>query len=311
MGFRAGLFTSILGLLPACPVTWADSYALSPTFGFPAEKINNIGQIVGLAIPAVTGSPAFVESNGTVKTFLIPGSTETDAFGINDAGQIVGTFYTVNTTRAYLDSGGVFTTNQPFGNSTADASGINNSGQIVGDFIDTAGVQHGYVDSKGVFSTIDLGKATFPLDINNVGQIVGYYVDSQNFLHGFLDSKGVVTTINVPGSVMGTTVANSINDLGQIVGYYTASAGIYHGYLDSNGVFTVIDIPGGNGVATGINDAGQIVVSRAGIVVSRASRSYLATPTVPEPSSLFLLACGLTGVGLVSRWKRTTRGNSD
>src|SRR5438105_2912554 len=120
MGFRAGLFASILSLLLACEVTWADSYAFSPIFGNPAEKINNVGQIVGFGPPALTGNPAFVETNGIVTTFLIPGSTETDAWGINDLGTIVGTYFHGNETRAYLDSGGVFTTIKPFGNSTAD-----------------------------------------------------------------------------------------------------------------------------------------------------------------------------------------------
>ena len=63
------------------------------------------------------------------------------AEGINNLGQIVGTFS--NSTgfeEGFLDINGVFTTINVPGSVDTAASGINNSGQIIGWFIDAKGV---------------------------------------------------------------------------------------------------------------------------------------------------------------------------
>ena len=61
----------------------------------------------------------------------MPGAKRTVAFGINDAGQIVGDFYRGGD-QGFLDIGGTFTQIDVPGASWTDAFGINDSGQIVG-----------------------------------------------------------------------------------------------------------------------------------------------------------------------------------
>lgn len=102
------------------------------------------------------------------------------------------------------------------------------------------------------------------------------------------------TTIDVPGGRL--IQASGINDGGQIVGRYDDPIGSNtgHGFLDSDGSFTPIDVPGARSTyATGINDGGQIV------------GRYDDTPpgSLPEPSSLLLLAVGVLGLA-VWRWKQ-------
>ena len=70
--------------------------------------------------------------------------------GINDAGVIVGTFLGPGGTggfQGFLDKNGAFSAfNVPFsGAYDTQVEGINDGGQIVGDFIDSNGVQHGFV----------------------------------------------------------------------------------------------------------------------------------------------------------------------
>src|SRR5262245_62580889 len=63
----------------------------------------------------------------------------TFAYGINDAGQIVGTYNTPTGTHSFLYSGGVFTTiDDPVPNSHTLAHGINNNSQIVGTLLSGA-----------------------------------------------------------------------------------------------------------------------------------------------------------------------------
>jgi probable HAF family extracellular repeat protein len=90
---------------------------------------------------------------------------------------------------------------------------------------------HGFLDTGGSFTTIDVPGAVFTnaYGINDSGQIVGRFGDATGNFHGFLDTDGSFTTIDVPGAMM--TNAYGINDSGQIVGQYVDSSGIGHGFL--------------------------------------------------------------------------------
>jgi probable HAF family extracellular repeat protein len=166
----------------------------------------------------------------TFTTIDVPGSFSTDAAGINDMGQIVGSFTDASGQHGYLLSDGSFTTIDVPGSFSTDAGGINNAGQIVGSFTDAiftpGNLGHGYLLSDGSFTTIDVpgstDAATNARDINNVGQIVGRFANpsAHGFLFktvAFLLSGGNFTTIDVPGSTDASTDAAGINDMGQII----------------------------------------------------------------------------------------------
>jgi probable HAF family extracellular repeat protein len=71
----------------------------------------------------------------------------TQAFGINNKGQIVGYYYdSKGITHGFLYDGGVYTTlNDQLGVDGTDAFGINDKGQIVGEYGDASGNNHGLV----------------------------------------------------------------------------------------------------------------------------------------------------------------------
>jgi probable HAF family extracellular repeat protein len=230
--------------------------------------INNTGQVVGTCIPAsdcgvgrVTyRNQGFLYVNGTFSTINVPGASETWAYDINEAGQIVGSFQ-----------------NRPESND---------------------GIYHGFLDVNGTFSTIDVPGAseTFAEGINDAGQIVGFFRtdgDRAFLYHGFLYVGGTFSTINVPGAY--STLPRGINEAGHIVGGFFNSTG-GHGFLDVGGTFSTIDVPGATNVggfyteAFGINDAGQIV--------GAFSNYPVVPPSIPEPSSLALLSVGLFGLVL-------------
>jgi hypothetical protein len=106
--------------------------------------------------------------------------------------------------------------------------GINDAGQIVGHYFDGTGCYattcgHGFLDSAGVFTSIDFPGAfqTAATGINDAGQSAG-----TTFLQVQLE-------INFPGA--NSTIVTGINDAGQIDGSFnddkTSIAGVAAGFL--------------------------------------------------------------------------------
>lgn len=121
-------------------VTPPGSYVLAYATG-----INNFGKIVGWT----EGSTAagFLYSGGKFQTLSVPGSTMTEALGINDSGIIVGWYATVPGYSGYaLMHRKYISLNYP-GAIYTFASGINNSGQIVGSYTLDQQTYHGFVTS--------------------------------------------------------------------------------------------------------------------------------------------------------------------
>ena len=70
--------------------------------------------------------------NGVYTTIDVTGGTNTDPVGINNLGQIVGSYQDATGTHGFLFSNGIYTTiDGPLGNYT-ELHGINDYGQIVG-----------------------------------------------------------------------------------------------------------------------------------------------------------------------------------
>ena len=142
------------------------------------------------------------------------------------------------------------------------ALGINPEGDIVGTY-QSAGVKHGYLLRKGLFSTILPGALQSTADgINSAGDIVGGYLDSAGAVHAFLwQQRSGFTPINFPGALH--TLATAINADRKIVGVFTGSAipnHAFRGFLLDKGQFAPIDFPGANlTIVTGINPAAEIV----------------------------------------------------
>ena len=211
----------------------------------------------------------------------------TSAYGINDAGQVVGTYLDASgVAHGFLDTNGVYATLDVPAASGTEAYGINNSGQVVGSYQDGSGNTHGFLYSSGVYTPLDDPSAptfTIAYGINDAGLIVGYYGTIQSdpahppttANYGFLYNAGAYTTIN-PDIVTGVdkldVSARGINNTGQIVGYFGYQEGHQfiitvgsQAFLDDAGTYTALDVPGRNGnvsfpsTAYGINNAGQIV----------------------------------------------------
>src|SRR5436190_460406 len=160
-------------------------------------------------------------------------NNNTQAFGINASGRIVGQYIDANNhTHGFLYSNGTYTTlDNP---STSDigvavAIVVNGLSQIVGSYGDASG-EHGFLYNNGSYTTLNdpfANNNTTALGMNDTGQIVGHF---NNGLHGFLYSNGTYTTLDDPLGTNGT-IAAGINASGQIVGQYKDANNHTHGFL--------------------------------------------------------------------------------
>jgi probable HAF family extracellular repeat protein len=200
----------------------------------------------------------------------------TFAFGINDAGQIVG-FYqdSLSHQHGFLYSGATYTAiDDPLGTNGTVATAINNAGRIVGNYSDSSFANHGFF-FNGAFDTLDDpsaadGPGTFATGVNDLGWIVGFY-NFQEFEFGFLTGDGIhYTHIEDPldkggfngGSVVRGTSYNPAKGLIYNVGGYFDGPLKEHGFFNdffSNTYVTIDDPLGTRTEAEGVNSAGQIV----------------------------------------------------
>jgi hypothetical protein len=105
------------------------------------------------------------------------------------------------------------------------AAAINNSDEIAGFFTDSSGVQHGFIDNGGVFSTVDPAGATQTqlLGLNDKGIADGFAVIG-GVQHGILFNSltDTFTMLDPTGST--ATTLNGINNAGDVVGFFVDGA---------------------------------------------------------------------------------------
>ena len=235
-----------------------------------ALGINNLGQIVGRYDYEAKNGDGFLYSGGTFTSIAVLGAENTEAWGINDTGQIVGDYEdSTSSIQGYLYSDGKFTNIEFPGATSTSARGINDAGQIAGYYeIGDNDIPHGFLYADGIYTQISVPGSAFTAveGINNEGQVCGWYdiitgtTGGQNLYarYGFIynTNNGTYTTLNDP-LAMEDTDPGGINDAGQVAGFFNNAIGD-KSFLYSNGIYTTLSPPP-NGLATGINNAGEIV----------------------------------------------------
>lgn len=178
-----------------------------------ANGINTAGDIAGSyydnnsdSTGGSNGSKGhgFLLKGGVFSAIDVPGADYTDVWRINDNGQIVGRFMSSNgdfhvflytiATRSFVSIDYPNAVETAVGGFT-QMGGLNNNGEIASGYcnssncdLDSIGSLHGFVLSRGTFTTIDVPGAagTVPFGINDQGVIVGGYLDPNFRVHGFI-----------------------------------------------------------------------------------------------------------------------------
>ncbi|MFZ0321108.1 MAG: hypothetical protein WAL56_18415 [Candidatus Sulfotelmatobacter sp.] len=221
----------------------------------------------------------FLDSGGKFRSLNPPGGTATDASGINDSGDIVGTYQPNGTTKAvsFLLKAGAYSNIIYPGATNTFASNINNQGDIVGNYDDRSNTQHGFLYSGGVYSDIDPPGSVHTLvgGINSLGEIVGIYcVSPCTTFQVFTYVGGTYSNLSFPGSVE----LSDVNTEGDIVGSWEPSSGFEEDffYKAATQTFVPFDIDGSSDTgALGINDSCAIVGFYIDPTTSNSSGFYI------------------------------------
>jgi uncharacterized membrane protein len=180
-------------------------------------SINTSGQIVGEYVdPCFCAWHAYSFQNGVYTTLNVPGFSNSSAFGLNDAGQIVGNvgdcYFGQDNQKGFLLSGGVFTIIAVPSAVSTQVTGINDTADMAGHYWDGAKYRS-FVLFNGSFTLIDdpasqpgCGTAIWGQGINAARRIVGSYNVGCSNSHAFLGipnpshSASVQQPINADGS---------------------------------------------------------------------------------------------------------------
>ncbi len=237
-----------------------------------------------LAAPALAGPYTMVLIGPTTGL-----NTFSNAFGVNNAGQVVGTDNNLSASLGYIWQNGVATSTLPPSsyNTNSFARAINASGQVAGYGRVASGIDHAFRQTGS--SIQDLGDLPLGGDlsrgwgINANGWVVGESgtrENNANVLHGFIwNGTSMLDSGDLAGGANASTL-NAINDNNVAVGWGTVNGSNRRAMKWENGVLTDLgEIAGGNDLsqAQAINNAGVIVgesaiLGPANISVVRAVR---------------------------------------
>jgi hypothetical protein len=282
--------------------------ANDPTFN-QLLGINNAGEIAGYFGSGAADHPnkgyqlAGPYGQGGYANENFPGSVQTQVTGLNDNGDTVGFWSSMNTASMVNDNFGfyelkghqfhtvVFPTGDNASPQVDQLLGVNDHDVAVGFYTNGQGNNRGYTDNirTGQFTRVlvpgypsgTAGPSLTAAAINNHGDIAGFYTDAAGNTDAFLDyHHGKFLTLDVPGA--SSTDALGVNDHDEVVGVYTVGTGSsasMHGFTwTPRGGFVSIDHPQGMGTTTinGVNDEGDLV----GFFVDAVGNTdgFLATP---------------------------------
>ncbi|WP_157429531.1 hypothetical protein [Actinomadura oligospora] len=254
--------------------------------------ITNQGQIAGTYDDVSGRSHAFVLLHGRYSTLDHPqatgeatsyGLSGTVASGINERGEIVGSYVGANgAVHGFLYARGEFTPIDVPGAQENWPFGINNRGQVTVQTVRADGSQPQYLLTNTTLTPITYPAAKYSIvhRVNDHGVVVGVYVNAHDTTpqHGFVLAQGKYARFDIPGAAY--TGVNAASNNGDLTGYYVPEGSPNgHAFISSSGRITSFDAPDAAGTtAYDINDQGQIVgTGFPAITTARASLPHQAT----------------------------------
>jgi hypothetical protein len=241
---------------------------------WPAGPGNGFGVALGLAVLASGLICSWAQSSEySFQQASVTGDNFTQLLGINNNHRIVGYHNSTNFQGFSLALPSNFTKENFPGAAQTQVVGINSRGDTAGFYIDAGGTNHGFLNIKGTFQTVDFADTVLNqlLGINDFGQAAGYYADANNNDHTYVfDSKGgVFMVLTIPGAV--SAQATGINNSQSISGFYIDTKGTNHAFVLISGALKTIDFPEAIfAQALGLNNQGQVV----GVYMDLAGMSH-------------------------------------
>jgi uncharacterized membrane protein len=179
--------------------------------------------VVGIYVNSANKQLGFLFKNGKFTDIPGPaGSILSGAYGINDAGHIVGLYEDGHSVGGFLLEGIIYTTRSVPTSTETFAYGINNHNKVVLGWLNSADAQESSLYDGKMYKTIDVPGATNTAanGINAAGDIVYAWVDGNNIEHGALRHAGKFYKFDYPKAAQ--SFGAGINDNNVIVGAYQA-----------------------------------------------------------------------------------------
>jgi hypothetical protein len=201
-------------------------------------------------------------------TLQVPGSTYTVALGVNNNGDIVGTYISNGVQSGFLYSGGNFQTIACPGAAFTLAQGINDNGVVVGWCGNNP--TKGFVYQSGSYSYVSYPGASLTalLGINKQGEMVGACQGcGRDLQRGFVYSNGVFTFPTIKTNSIGEQInyiggINSSSTLAADACYARCQVGLGVVYVKCENGWCMqnrVKYPGALGTGVdGINDNGDL-----------------------------------------------------
>jgi len=236
------------------------------SFGF---GLNNNSQAVGASTAADANLRGFMWLWLPFEIAPLPGDLLSQAFGINDVGQVVAMSFDLGETNVHglLRYSSVVTDLGPLA-----PRGLNSFGDIAG-YWSTSTAAIALVDHAARWQTGTLtdlgtlgGSFSYAAALSNWGQVVGWsYTSGDSVIRATLWQNGVVRDLGTLGGPSSQAYDIS-RESGHVVGVADTSAGIPHAFLfrvDATGAVlsrtNLGELGGGSSYAYGVNNLSQVV----------------------------------------------------
>lgn len=197
------------------------------------------------------------------------GGSGSAAYGLNDAGTVVGYGFTAASSGSYqavAASAGALQALPGLSGAYSEARAINASGQIAGTWYSgTTGEGTAFVYSAGAVQLLGTlgGTDTRATSINASGQVVGHAstetptVFAHTPYHAFVSTAGTMADLGTLGGLW--SFATDINDAGQIVGYAELANRAQNAFIyGPGGMQTLGTLGGTQSLAYGISSTGLV-----------------------------------------------------
>ena len=202
------------------------------------RAINDEGVIAGFY--GANASNGFLLTEGNFRTVDFPGAVSTALRGINNLGDVSGTYSVVDLNADEFGftiprRGPAVSFKLPEPGATGFVvGGINDLRQLVGYYTDATSTLVGFLrQPSGRFERVIVPGAvsTQVFSINDCGIVVGFYSDGST-AHGFYGRPGNLHSFDLPGAA--ATFAQGINNEGRIVGRYATTDGVPHAFVSGS-----------------------------------------------------------------------------
>lgn len=250
-------------------------------------------QVMIIAAALLSSPAAYAE--WTIIGLGTLGGISSLATGINDSGQVVGSYYNSNFEHYAFSSGPNGTSLfelGTLGGAHSVAEDINESGQVAGASLlpNSTTLRAFLTDSSGKeMTSLGSQQLSYATDLNNSGMVVGHATfGTDHFNHSFItgpNGLGITDMGTLGGNFSGAT---AVNESGQVVGasethFSSQSNGVYHAFISGPNGTGLTDLGTlstsklARSIASDINESGQ-VVGVSDIIPNSVNHAFITGP---------------------------------